>query len=183
VDFGAREKNGLPLIELDNDLAQEMDMAALSKLLCGRAYLGQNEQSFVQMMVYVMKNMLKAHERSVIGVVPQVRVLALIAAYLRTSSVSQILQELSNLGWESVRAIDNQFRTVDIECTDSAGRKHVYVVQLPEQYPLHPPLVSLKLPCPIDVRWHSTSTLSDLHAQVIAHANKFTDFCKVRASK
>ena len=59
---------------------------------------------------------------------------------------SRIAEELSTIGWDSVRSVDDNFQQLELACADSNGRVHTIVVDLPMDYPTTPPTCTLNVP-------------------------------------
>ena len=59
---------------------------------------------------------------------------------------SHIAQELSTIGWDRVRQVDDNFQQLELACPDSNGRTHLINVDLPLDYPTSPPTCTLNVP-------------------------------------
>ena len=59
---------------------------------------------------------------------------------------TQIAEELTIIGWDNVRQVDDNFQQLELACPDSNGRTHIIRVDLPPDYPNSPPTCTLNVP-------------------------------------
>tara|TARA_B100000795_G_C22797293_1_gene440012 strand:+ start:1867 stop:3093 length:1227 start_codon:yes stop_codon:yes gene_type:complete len=59
---------------------------------------------------------------------------------------SKVTDELSTIGWDRVRNVDDNFQQLELACTDNSGRSHIVQIELPSDYPKSPPICILNVP-------------------------------------
>ncbi|PXF44395.1 E3 ubiquitin-protein ligase FANCL [Gracilariopsis chorda] len=90
-----------------------------------------------------------------------------------------LLSEIEALGWGRVESIDRTMRSLDLNITDSAQRKHTIQILLPVDYPREPPTCVASLPQEFTPKLGEHHILNDVLNQYGQFIERFQDFFRV----
>jgi hypothetical protein len=77
-----------------------------------------------------------------------------------THNLTQIItHQIDEIGWDHFVSISEDFRILKLSIQDDKSRLHSIDLNLPPDYPLSPPVVSLSAPFVVKLDWNSSLTL------------------------
>ncbi|TPX30102.1 hypothetical protein SmJEL517_g06251 [Synchytrium microbalum] len=88
-----------------------------------------------------------------------------------------IIRDLDALGWDKVKSVEEDLRSVSLVFSDSMKRNHTVIVSFPPTYPNSAPKCEVSLPQPLELRWEAgRMTLASVLDQCKEAASQYTSY-------